>query len=119
MGISTTITTHINDLEYGTCEWDADRSRLLALDGVGAGAAKPGVCVGDHDGKCRESIVRTTPKVRERLEGDGVHKSEDDATVVGTLVRTLLWQVRSRAKGLSLLLRFVRGGALNRWKAPD
>jgi hypothetical protein len=46
MGISTTITTHINDLEHGSCEWDADQSRLLALNGAGAGAAKPCVYVG-------------------------------------------------------------------------
>ncbi|KAL4759500.1 uncharacterized protein BDW70DRAFT_161601 [Aspergillus foveolatus] len=71
MGISTTITAHINDLEYGTCEWDADRARLLALNGAGAGAAKPGVYVGDHDGKCRESIARTAPRAGVELEGDG------------------------------------------------
>ncbi|KAL4812801.1 hypothetical protein BDW67DRAFT_193222 [Aspergillus spinulosporus] len=87
-GVSTTITTHINDLEYGTCEWDMDWSRLSAFNGVRAGAAKPGVYVRDHDGKCRESIARTALRVGERLEGDGFHKSEDNATVVGTMVRT-------------------------------
>ncbi|KAL4745170.1 hypothetical protein BDW72DRAFT_198908 [Aspergillus terricola var. indicus] len=88
MGVSATITTHINDLEYGTCEWDADRYRLSALNGVRAGAAKPGACVGDHDGTCRENIARTAPNFGEKLERDRADKSEVDAIVVGTLVRT-------------------------------
>ncbi|KAL4737606.1 hypothetical protein BDV11DRAFT_216601 [Aspergillus similis] len=83
MGVSTTITTHINDLENGTCELDADRYRLLAVNGVRSGAAKQGVYIGVHNGKCRENIALTTPRVGERLEGDGVGKSEDDPMSLG------------------------------------
>jgi hypothetical protein len=35
MGVSTTITTHIDDLEYGSCEGDAER--WAALRGTGFG----------------------------------------------------------------------------------
>ncbi|KAL4996310.1 hypothetical protein BDV10DRAFT_187258 [Aspergillus recurvatus] len=92
MGVSTTITTHIDDLEYGTCEGDADRYRLLAIKyGVGAGTAKTRVYAGDHrdeDDKSREGIARDAPKVGERREGEGMDKSEDEGIVVRTVVRT-------------------------------
>ncbi|KAL4991621.1 hypothetical protein BDW68DRAFT_198392 [Aspergillus falconensis] len=92
MGVSTRITTHVDDLEYGTCEGDADQNRLLAIKyGVGAGTANTHVYAGDHrdeDGKSREGVVRNAPKVGEKWEGEGMDKSEDKGIVVRTMVRT-------------------------------
>ncbi|KAL4974400.1 hypothetical protein BDW66DRAFT_161313 [Aspergillus desertorum] len=92
MGVSTTVTTHIDDLEYGTCEGDADRYRLRAMKyGVGAGTAKTRAYVGEHrdeDSKNREAVAQIAPKVEERREGEGMGKSEDESE--GIVVRTLM-----------------------------
>lgn len=56
MGVSTTITTHVDDLEYGSCEGDADRFFAMKY-GVGYGRTQARVYVGsDHDG---DGIVNT------------------------------------------------------------
>ncbi|BCS27547.1 uncharacterized protein APUU_60595S [Aspergillus puulaauensis] len=56
MGVSTTITTHVDDLEYGSCEGDADR--LFAMKyGVGYGRTQARVYVGsDHDADGIEDV---------------------------------------------------------------
>lgn len=55
--MSTTITTHVDDLEYGSCEGDADR--LFAMKyGVGCGRTQARVYVGsDHDADGIEDAV--------------------------------------------------------------
>ncbi|RDW93166.1 uncharacterized protein DSM5745_00488 [Aspergillus mulundensis] len=97
MGVSTTITTHIDDLEYGTCEGDADRYRLLAMN-YGAGVAAAGesararVYVGDDrdedEGRDSEGAVRGGSKDGEEREGGRIGTCENEGIVVRTQVRT-------------------------------
>ncbi|KAL4870206.1 hypothetical protein BDV12DRAFT_166386 [Aspergillus spectabilis] len=96
LGVSTTITTHIDDLEYGSCEGDAER--VLAMRyGVGAGfgmaRTQARVYVGDggsEGGKGRGVLSgRRADNSDVKDEGDRVREGKDaGVVVVRTEVRT-------------------------------
>ncbi|KAL5332222.1 hypothetical protein BJX70DRAFT_393145 [Aspergillus crustosus] len=94
LGVSTTITTHIEDLEYGSCEGDAER--VLALKyGVGAGfgiaRTQARVYVGDEDGKGgigkKDSVRNGSADVRD-ANGEIEEGRDTGVVVVQTEVRT-------------------------------
>ncbi|KAL4903494.1 hypothetical protein BDW74DRAFT_168999 [Aspergillus multicolor] len=97
MGVSTTITTHIDDLKYGTCEGDADRYRLSAMkygsESAAAGeGARTRVYVGDdrnEDGP-REIDSNVQGGLNDGDEGGKgrIVTCEDEGIVVRTPVRT-------------------------------
>ncbi|KAL4793361.1 hypothetical protein BDV19DRAFT_380158 [Aspergillus venezuelensis] len=99
LGVETTIATHIDDLEYGTCEGDADR--FLALKyGAGAGIIQPrmqarvhvGSDAGDERDEERREIVGGRSQNRSRGSAKGNIGDEEGTKIDGVFVRT---EVRS------------------------
>ncbi|KAL4951531.1 hypothetical protein BDW69DRAFT_201403 [Aspergillus filifer] len=94
LGVETTITTHIDDLEYGACEGDADR--FLALKyGAGAGFFQPGtqarVYVGSDAADERDNEAREIVGSRSQSRSWGStkeHSGDEEGTKIdGVIVR--------------------------------
>lgn len=80
MGVSTTITTHIDDLEYGSCEGDAERWAAVR-SGYGVSRTQARIYVGDDEEEEKEDkkpAAEARTRTVEGSKGEDVQVIEED-----------------------------------------